>query len=122
MCLGSVFVYPQPDWMKFSFTDFSQSAVDQWLDDAYELGLWDVDVGGLSLDDLMQSAESNISSSSYCIDILIIFTRLSGLTMVAIGTRTTRTPPLSSINSGMTPLVQWAPSYVLQQLAGIQYY
>jgi hypothetical protein len=64
MCVGGIAVYPVPDFMGFHIVDFAQSAVDKWLDDAYDLGLWDVDLNGSTVQDLIDSPNSNISSPS----------------------------------------------------------
>jgi len=64
MCVGTLSVYPVPDFMGGHIVDFAQSAVDQWLNDAYDLGLWDVDMNGSTVEDLIESADFNISSPS----------------------------------------------------------
>jgi len=43
MCLSYVFVYPVPDTTS-CWTGFSDNAVSQWLDDAYNAGYWDVNI------------------------------------------------------------------------------
>ena len=62
MCQAWISVYPVPDWGAFCQWDFSGNAVNLWLNDAYEEGLWDVNKGGLTVEDLMESG--NISSPS----------------------------------------------------------
>ena len=64
MCQAWISVYPVPDWGVYAFCqfDFSENAVNLWLNDAYEKGLWDVNKDGLTVEDLMESG--NISSPS----------------------------------------------------------
>jgi len=62
MCSGGVSIYPVPDWDIGCTMDLADSAVNQWLDDAYDAGLWDVDHNGLTIEDLMDSG--NITDPS----------------------------------------------------------
>ena len=49
MCQAAVSIYPVPDWGIGCTMDLADSAVNKWLDDAYDAGLWDVDHNGLKI-------------------------------------------------------------------------
>merc|ERR1719474_1093725 len=93
MCGGSVYVYPVPDFFAFGITDFAQSAVDKWLNDAYDLGLWNVDMNGSTVEDLIESEGFNISSPS----------DIHPNDWAEYGIKTMRTRPPFLINSGTIP-------------------
>jgi len=61
MCIGFVYVYPAPDFY-YCTSNFAPTAANQWLDDAYDLGFWDVNMSGVNIDQML--SDGNISRPS----------------------------------------------------------
>merc|ERR1712083_340982 len=53
MCAGALYVYPAPDFL-VCLANPSWDTRSQWLNDAYDLGLWDVNVSAEEIDNLSQ--------------------------------------------------------------------
>ena len=55
MCQAFLSIYPVPDWEIGCTIDLADSAVNNWLDDAYDAGLWDMNHNGWTIESLMEN-------------------------------------------------------------------
>jgi len=61
MCIAFLWVYPKPD-LFYCVSKIHETAIDDWLNDAYDAGYWDVDWDGATIADLI--ANGSIESAS----------------------------------------------------------
>jgi len=54
MCVAFVWVYPVPDFF-MCMSSIGETAINNWLNDAYEEGYWDVNVNGSSIANLKEA-------------------------------------------------------------------